>query len=168
MCYHFCDCCEWLIHSLMCHVRPIGSGPVGTSLRPLFISNTYFCLCNHQPSLHPDQSCWRRWSWMVLWRPTKPSKTNIPKRYSFHYRGQEFKNRSQEIPGVRGEFGLGVQNEAGQKLIEFCQENALFIENTFFQQHKRRLYTWHHQMVNTGIRLIIFFAAKDWEALFSH
>ena len=49
---------------------------------------------------------------------------------------------SQEIPGVTGKFGLGVQNEAGQKLIEFCQENALVIANTLFQQPKRRLYTW--------------------------
>ena len=49
---------------------------------------------------------------------------------------------SQEIPGVTGKFGLGVQTEAGQRLIEFCQENALVIENTLFQQHKRKLYTW--------------------------
>ena len=49
---------------------------------------------------------------------------------------------SQETPGVTGKFGLGVQNEAGQKLIEFCQENALVIANTLFQQHKTRLYTW--------------------------
>ena len=48
----------------------------------------------------------------------------------------------QEIPGVTGKFGLGIQNEAGQRLIEFCQENALVITNTLFQQHKRRLYTW--------------------------
>ena len=56
---------------------------------------------------------------------------------------------SQEILGVTGKFGLGVQNEAGQSLIEFCQENG------------------HHQMVNTKIRLIIFFAAKDGETLYS-
>ena len=49
---------------------------------------------------------------------------------------------SQETPGVTGKFGLGVQNEAGQRLIEFFQENALVIANTLFQQHKRRLYTW--------------------------
>ena len=49
---------------------------------------------------------------------------------------------SQEIPGVIGKFGLGVQNEAGQRLIEFCQENTLVIANTLVQQHKRRLYTW--------------------------
>ena len=48
----------------------------------------------------------------------------------------------QEIPGVTGKFGLGLQNEAGQMLTEFCQENALVIANTLFQQHKERLYTW--------------------------
>ena len=48
---------------------------------------------------------------------------------------------SQETPGVTGKFGLGIRNEAGQRLIAFCQENALVIANTFFQQHKRRLYT---------------------------
>ena len=49
---------------------------------------------------------------------------------------------SQETPGITGKFGLGVQNEAGQRLIEFCQEKALVIANTIFQEHKRRLYTW--------------------------
>ena len=52
------------------------------------------------------------------------------------------KLESQETPGVTGKFGLGMWNEAGQRLIEFCQENALVIANTLFQQHKRRLYTW--------------------------
>ena len=49
---------------------------------------------------------------------------------------------SKEIPGVTGKFGLGVQNEAGQRILEFFQENALVIANTLFQQHKRRLYIW--------------------------
>ena len=49
---------------------------------------------------------------------------------------------SQETPGVTGKFGLGVQNEAGKRLIEFCQENALVIANTLFEQHKRRFFTW--------------------------
>ena len=49
---------------------------------------------------------------------------------------------SQETPGVTGKFGLGIRNEERQRLIEFCQENALVIANTLFQQHKRRLYTW--------------------------
>ena len=48
---------------------------------------------------------------------------------------------SQETPGVTGKFGLGIQNEAGQRVMEFCQENTLIIANTLFQQHKRRLYT---------------------------
>ena len=52
---------------------------------------------------------------------------------------------SQETPGVTSKFGLGVWNEAGQRLIEFCQENALVIANILFQQHKRRLYTWTSQ-----------------------
>ena len=49
---------------------------------------------------------------------------------------------SQETPGVTGKFGLGIRNETGQRLIEFCQENALVIANTLFQQHKTRLHTW--------------------------
>ena len=52
---------------------------------------------------------------------------------------------SQETLGVTGKFGLGIWNEAGQRLIEFCQENSLVIANTLFQQHKRRLYTWTSQ-----------------------
>ena len=70
----------------------------------------------------------------------------------------------QKIPGVTGKFGLGVQNEAGQRLINFCQENTLVRANTLFQKHSTH---GHHQMVNTKIRLIIFFAAKDGEALYS-
>ena len=49
---------------------------------------------------------------------------------------------SQETPGVTGKFGLGIRNEAGQRLVEFCQENSLVIANMLFQKHKRRLYTW--------------------------
>ena len=62
---------------------------------------------------------------------------------------------------------LGVQNEAGQKLTEFCQENALVIANTFFYQQKKRLYTWTSPDGQYQIRLIILFAAKDGEALYS-
>ena len=75
---------------------------------------------------------------------------------------------SQEILELTGKFDLGVQNGAGQRLIEFCQENALVIANIIFQQHKRRDSTpGHNQMVNTEIRLILFLAAKDGEALYS-
>ena len=54
---------------------------------------------------------------------------------------KECKVGSQETPGVTGKFGLGIQNEAGQRLTEFCQEKALVVANTLLQ-HKRRLYTW--------------------------
>ena len=56
--------------------------------------------------------------------------------------GWNAKVGSQETPGVTGKFGFGMRNEEGQRLIEFCQENALVITNTHFQQYKRRLYTW--------------------------
>ena len=66
-----------------------------------------------------------------------------PEKDVFFIRGDwNAKVGSQETPGITGKFGLGIQNEAGQRLIGFCQENALVIANTLFQQHKRRLYTW--------------------------
>ena len=74
---------------------------------------------------------------------------------------------SQETPGVTGKFGLGIWNEAGQRLIEFSQENALVVADTLFQQHKRRLYTWTSPDGQHRIRLIVFFAAKDGEVLYS-
>ena len=77
------------------------------------------------------------------------------------------KVESQEILGVTGRFGLGVQKEAGQRLTEFCQENALVIANTLFQYTREDSTHGHHQVVNTRIRLIIFFAAEDGEALYS-
>ena len=60
----------------------------------------------------------------------------------FHYRELECNAGSQEIAGLTGKFGLGVQNEGGQRLTEFCQENSQVIANTLFQQHKRWFYRW--------------------------
>ena len=77
------------------------------------------------------------------------------------------KVESQETPGVTGKFGLGGQNEAGQRLTEFCQENTLIIANTLFHNTREDSTHGHHQMVNTEIRLIIFFAVNDGEALYS-
>ena len=71
------------------------------------------------------------------------------------------------MPEVTGKFGLGVQNEAEQRLTEFCQENALVIANTLFQQHKRRLYTWISPDGQHQNWMITFFEAKDGEALYS-
>ena len=65
-----------------------------------------------------------------------------PKHVLFIIRDWNAKVGSQKTPGVTGKFGLVMWNEAGQRLIEFCQENALVIANTLFQQHKRKLYTW--------------------------
>ena len=78
---------------------------------------------------------------MVLWRPTKPFRIP-PKNVLFIIGDWNAKVGSQEIPGVTGKFDLGMCNEAGQRLIEFCQENTLVTANTVFQLHKRRLYTW--------------------------
>ena len=74
--------------------------------------------------------------------PTRPSRTNTQKRCPQIIRDRNAKVGSQEILGVTGKFGLGVQNEAEQRLTEFCQENTLVIGNTLFRQHKRRLYIW--------------------------
>ena len=72
---------------------------------------------------------------------------------------------SQETPGVTGKFGLGVQNESRQRLTEFCQEDALVIANTLFQQHKRRPYTWASPDGQHQNQTDYIFAAKDGEAL---
>ena len=82
----------------------------------------------------------------VLWRPTRLSRTNIKKKkkdvFFITGRGIECKSRKSSDTWSNSKFGLGVQNEAGQRLTEFCQENALIIANPLFQQHKRILYTW--------------------------
>ena len=100
-------------------------------------------------------------------RTYKTSRTNTQKDVPFIVGDWDEKVGSQEILGVKGTFGLGVQNEAGKRLIEFCQESALVIANTFFQQQREDVPHGHHQMINTEIRLILFFAAKDGEALYS-
>ena len=74
---------------------------------------------------------------------------------------------SQETPAVTGKFGLGVQNEAEQRLMEFCQEKSLVMANTSSNNTRKDTTHRHHHMINTEIRLIIFFAVKDGEALYS-
>ena len=103
----------------------------------------------------------------AAWRPTRPFRTNTSKRWPFHYRDWNAKVGSQEIPGVTGKFGFGVQNEAGKRLIMLCQENALVIAKTLFCNTRVDSTHGHHQMGNTKTRLIIFLAAKDGEALYS-
>ena len=81
--------------------------------------------------------------WLIYqYISTRPSRTNTKKRHPFHHRWLECKSRESRDTGVTGKFGLAVQNEAGQRLIEFCQKNALVIANTLFQQNKRWFYMW--------------------------
>ena len=77
------------------------------------------------------------------------------------------KVESQEIPGVIGKFGLGLQNEAGQRLIEFCQENTVITANTLFQQHKRRLYTWTSPDGQYQNQMDYFFCSQRWKSSIS-
>ena len=84
---------------------------------------------------------------------------------SFSIRDWNAKVGSHKILGLTGKFDLEVQNEAGKRLTEFCQENTLVIANTLVQQHKRQLYTWTSADINTKIKLIKFFAAEDGEVL---
>ena len=107
------------------------------------------------------------WSWTVLWRPTRPFRTNTKKDVLFIIGDRNTKVESQETPGVTGKFGLGVRNEAGQRLIEFCQGNALVIANTPSNNTRGDSTHGYHQMANTKIRFIIFFAAKDRKAVYS-
>ena len=79
---------------------------------------------------------------MVLWRPTRLLELTPKRDVLFIIGDWNTKVGSQELPRVTGTFGLGEQNEAGQRLIEFSQENTLVIANTLCPQHKRRLYTW--------------------------
>ena len=71
---------------------------------------------------------------------------------------------NQETPGVTGKFGLGIRNEAGQRLIEFCQENALVMANTLFQQHKRRLYTWTSPDGQLQNQIDCIFCSQRWRS----
>ena len=92
---------------------------------------------------------------------------NIQKRCPFHYRGLECKSRKPRNTWSIRQIGLRVQNEAGQRLVEFYQENALVIQTPSSNNRREESIHGHHQMVDTEIRLIIFFAAKDGEALYS-
>ena len=107
-------------------------------------------------------------SWMVLWWPTRPSITNTQKRCPFRHRGLKCKSKKSRDTWSNRQIWLGGQNEAGQKLIDFCQENALVIANTLFQQHKRWLYTWTSPDGQYQNQIdYFFFATKDGEALYS-
>ena len=95
----------------------------------LFVSKANHSIPQQSKSM-PQPLMQRSWSWMVLWWSTRPSRINTKKSVLFIVGDLNAKVGSQEIPGVTDKFGLGVQNEAGQRLKEFCQENSLAIANT--------------------------------------
>ena len=99
----------------------------------------------------------------MLWRLQDLLELTPKKDVLFFIGDWNAKLESQEIPEVIGKFGFGVQNEAGQRLTEFCPENALVIGNTLFQQHKRWPYTWTSPDGQFQYQMIVFFAAKDGE-----
>ena len=135
----------------------LGSSPFSIISFCLFILFLFFFCLQLQ----------RSWSWMILWRPTRPSSTNTQKRCPFHHRRLECKVRSHKITGVTDKFGLEYKIKQG-KGKQSCLAKR---EHTGHSKHA--LPTTQdstcelHQMVNTEIRLIIFFAAKDGEALYS-
>ena len=94
-------------------------------------------------------------------------RTNIPKIVLFIIGDWNVKVGSQEMPGVTGKLGLGIQTEAGQRLIEFYQGNALVIANTLFQQHKRTLYTWTSPDGQHQIQIDFFFFQPKMEKLYT-
>ena len=116
------------------------------------------------PSLCRNRKCWGSWSWTVLWRPTRPLELTPKKDVLFIIGDWSVKVGSQEIPEETGKFGFGVQNEAGQRLTEFCQENALVIANTLFQQHKRRLYTWTSPDGQTWSQIDYILCSQRWRS----
>ena len=120
------------------------------------------------PSLCSNHYCWRNWSWLFLWKPTTSSRSNAKKRYLFHHRGLESKSRKMRDTQSHkfSNYSFGIQNEAVQRLLGFCQENKLVIANTLFQQTKNSS-THRHGMVNSRIRVIISFTEKDGKALSS-
>ena len=110
----------------------------------------------------PNHYSQKSWSWTALWRPIKPSRINTKNYVLFLIGNWNTKVESHEITGVTGKFGVEVQNEAQQRLIEICQENALIIANTLFQQHKRRLYTWISPDGQYGNKIDYIFCSRRW------
>ena len=126
--------------------------------------------------LHVSNSCtglpkahfWRSWSWTVLWRPTRPSRTNTQKGCPLHYKGLECKSRkSRAIWSNRQIWPWSTKQSRAQVNRVFPREYTGHSKHPLPTTQEKTLHMWHHQMVNTKIRLIIFFAAKDGEALYS-
>ena len=94
------------------------------------------------PSLCPDQECWISWSWTVLWRPTRPSRTNTPRRCPLQYRGLECKSRKSRDTWSNRQIWSWSTKWSRSKANRVLPREHTGIANTLFQQHKRRLNTW--------------------------
>ena len=125
--------------------------------------------CAHAATTPPGRCPWRR-TWGSSSRqflchssPLQDLLELMPKKDVLFIIGDwNAKARSQETPGVTGKFSLGIWNEARQRLIEFCQENALVIANTVFQQQKRRLYTWTSPDGQHRIQIDYILCSQRW------
>ena len=105
---------------------------------------------------------WRNWNWMALWRPIRPSRTNTQKRCLFHYRGLECKSRmSRDIWNNRQIWLWGIK-WSRKKATRIFPENTLVIGNTFFQQHKRELYTWTSPVGQYQSQIDYIFCSQRW------
>ena len=115
------------------------------------------------PSLCPDQSCWRSWSWMVLWWPTRPFGTNTQKRCPFHYRGLECKSRKSRNTWSNRQIWPWNTEWSRAKANRVLPRKRTGHGKHPLPTTQEKTTHGHHQMVNTKIRFIIFFAAKDEE-----
>ena len=115
----------------------------------------------------PNQECWRSWSWQLLWRPMRPSRINSQERCPFHHRGLKCKGRrsrdtwsNRQILPQRTKWSRAKDNRV------FPRERTGHSKHPLPKTQEKTIHG-HHQIVNTKIRLIVFFAAKDGEALYS-
>ena len=115
----------------------------------------------------PQPECWRRWSWMVLWRPTRPFRTNTPKRCPFHYRGLECKSRKSRDTWSNRQISPWNVKWSRAKTNRVLPRKCIGHSKHPLPTTQENSTHGHHQMVNTKIRLIIFFTDKDGDALYS-
>ena len=102
--------------------------------------------------------------WMVLWRPTRPSRTNTQQRCPFHYRELECKARKSRDTWNNRQIWPWSTNKAGQRVTEFFQENSLVIAHTLFQQYKRILYTWTSPAGQYRNQIDYIFCSQRWRS----
>ena len=119
------------------------------------------------PSLCPDQECWRSWSWTVLGRPKRPSRTNSQKRCLFHYRGLKCKSRKSRNTWSNRQIWPWNAEWSRAKTNRVLPRKFPVMANTLFQKHKRRLYTWTSPNGQHRNQIDYILCSQRWEALYS-